>query len=469
MDVEINEVTPVEYEWVLRAGADEMEPRVNEALKMQQKQADLEGFRKGKVPMSLIKKRFGKAIGHAVAEQLVQERFEQDLEDGDFDAIGQATLTQLDYELDEDLRAVVTFGVRPNVELKDLSGQQVEALDYEVTDEDVDEEIDNFRREHADLRPLEDEPASETDYMTVDLQRIDRTSGTPILGEKEEDVSFFLDDDQLKDELREALVGQQAGGTVRAELAVESDDEDVQEETMIETSGQSQPAQQNAQHLYEVNVKDVKRRDLPELSDAFVGEVTDDEVASVEELRREVRNRMEQMAERQAREFLHGNIAERLLDLHSVPVPDSVVEANLDAFIEDVEERNDGELPDDFDEAAFRRSNRDYAEQQGRWMFIRDQVIEDEGLDVNDDELRDHLTQRGPMQLPPDQAQQMMHSNPELKEQVKQQLLSEKVFDVLKERLDVVEKDMETLQQEREAQMQQTRGATPTAAGPVPS
>ena len=392
MDVEINEVTPVEYEWVLRAGADEMEPRVNEALKMQQKQADLEGFRKGKVPMSLIKKRFGKAIGHAVAEQLVQERFEQDLEDGDFDAIGQATLTQLDYELDEDLRAVVTFGVRPNVKLKDLSGQQVEAL-----------------------------------------------------------------------------VGQQAGGTVRAELAVESDDEDVQEETMIETSGQSQPAQQNAQHLYEVNVKDVKRRDLPELSDAFVGEVTDDEVASVEELRREVRNRMEQMAERQAREFLHGNIAERLLDLHSVPVPDSVVEANLDAFIEDVEERNDGELPDDFDEAAFRRSNRDYAEQQGRWMFIRDQVIEDEGLDVNDDELRDHLTQRGPMQLPPDQAQQMMHSNPELKEQVKQQLLSEKVFDVLKERLDVVEKDMETLQQEREAQMQQDRGATPTAASPVPS
>lgn len=470
MESTINEVTPAEYELEVRATADELDPKLDEALRAQRKNADMKGFRQGKVPLSLIKKRFGDAIGHKVAEQVVQERFQEEVEDANLDLIGQPTLTKLDYEVDGDLHAVIRFGVRPEVEIEDLSGEQVDALAYEVTDEDVEEEIENFLHEHADLVPKEGEPIEETDYVVVDLQRLDRQSGTPVVGEKEEGVEFFLDDEQLKDELREALLGKTNGASARVELEAPEDEQE-DEETMLEVPGEQQSSAGPETALYEVTVQDVKRRDLPELDDAFVGEVTDDQVTSVEELRQEVRHQLEQVWEQQAQEFLQGNIVERMIELHPVPVPDAVIEMNLDAFVEDVEERSDGDLPENFDEQAFRRANRGYAEQQGRWMFIRDQIVEDENLEATEEEIQAHFMQGTGGRFSPDQLQQVIRSNPQIKEQVKQRVLSDKVFDVLKERFEIVERDPEEIEREMQRQQQaaaQQRAASAASPGRLP-
>lgn len=435
MQTEIKQASPVEYELEIHATAEDIEPELNAALRRQRAKTDMKGFRKGKVPLALVKKMHGEALGFSVAEQMVQEAFERDIESGDdFDVLGRPQLTELDYELDGDLRAVVRFGVRPEVELKDLSDEQISKLVYEVTDEDVEEEIEQLRTQEADLIPVDDEPAGEEDYVMVDLQRIDPSTDTPIIGEKEEDLSFFLDDERLREELREAILGKTAGETFRVDLPRETGPDEAPEP-----------------RVYEVTLKDVKRRELPEVDDEFVRAVTDGQFEDPDAFRQAIRERLEKAWERQSRELLQNDIVERMLELHTVPVPRSVVETFLDSFVEQVENEHDGELPEDFDEAVFRKNQEGEAERQGRWMLLRDALVEEAGLEVTDEDLEQFFEEQADEQLSAEQLAQFYRSMPRLMERVRQQLLSRKVFDTLAERFDLVEKDLEAYEEEKEA------------------
>jgi trigger factor len=442
METSFTQVSPVEYEFELHAPADALQPKVKQALQAQRSQMDIKGFRKGKVPLPMVKKMYGTALAMNVAEAFVQEAFEEALDErDDLAMLGQPEMTELEYEdLDDDLRAVVTFGVRPPVELKDLSDEHIPRLVHEVTDEDVEDEVENFLQEHADLVPLEDEPAGEDDFVNIDLQRMDPSTDTPIIGEKEEDLTFFLDDERLRDELRDALIGKQAGDTFRVRLPQDAPPE----------AGPEAPSEER---LYEVAVHDVKRRDLPELDDALVQEITDDQVETVEELRDAIRDELESAWEQQSKEMVRGEIVDRMLGLHPLPVPESVTERFLDSFVQQVQQENDGELPEDFDEAFFRERNRDDAERQGHWMLIRDAIIEQAGLEVTDDDrdafFADQAQRSG---MPPEQLKQFYRQMPDAMDRVEQQILSDKVYDYLLEQFDVEEMDRDAFQEYMEEQ-----------------
>lgn len=473
MQTTITQRSPVEYELEISAPAEELAPQLNKALRAQQRETQMKGFRQGKVPMSIIKKRYGQALAFQAAEEKVQEAYNEVVLDADeYDVLGQPTITKLEVDVDEDLEAVIRFGVRPEIELKDLSETEVEKVTYEVTEEDVDQEVERLRKQHADLMPVEDEPAQADDYVLFDLQELDPTSGTPIIGKRDEDQAFFLDAPQVDQnpmlqELRDALVGATAGDTVR--FTFEHD----------QAHGEHAEGETHA-HLFEVELQEVKRRDLPELDDAFAGEVSDDQVTTLEELRDAIRNEMEQAWEQQVNEYVENQIVEKMLDLHTVPVPPSVTEMYLDAFVEDVKQRNDDELPPDFDETAFRHANKSNAEQQARWMLLRDKVVEEYYLEVHDEDLDGFFARQAERepQLTVDQLRQFYESMPRLMDQVRQRLLNEKVFDTLMKQFTVTEKDRETLEQEMEeaqarqaaqAQAQaQAEAAAPTPGSPSP-
>ncbi len=460
MDTTISKASPVEYELELHATAEDLKPKLKEALKAQRKNMDVQGFRKGKAPLGLVKKMHGDAIGYKVAEQFVQETFEREVEENDdIEPLGQPTIVDLDYEVDEDLRATIRFGARPEVELQDLSAVQIPMLDPEVTEEDVEEEVERLRTEEADLLPLEDEPAGDTDYVNIDLQRIDPQTDTPIIGDKDEDLTFFLDDERLKEELREALVGKKAGHTFRVMLPQEQP-----------TQGHSHGPQHEHEHegtgddrLYEVTVNDVKRRDLPPLDEEFVRRASEGEFHDPEAFREDIRERLQEAWDERAREMVQGEIIDKMLELHPVPVPESVIEGYLDSFVKQVEEENDGELPEDFDEEHFRQRNRRDAENQGRWMLIRDTIIEEEDIEVSDEELQAFFADQaeGDDEVSTQQIEQFYRTMPEMMEKVEQQILSDKVYDLLLDRLDVQPKSRKEFEEEMQEQQQSRQRVAP--------
>ena len=458
MDTTITKASPVEYELELHATAEEMEPKLKEALKEQRKHMDVQGFRKGKVPLGMVKKMHGEAIGYKVAEEFVQEAFESEVDESeDIEPLGQPTITELDYEIDEDLRAVVRFGVRPEVDLQDVSTEQISMLEHEVSEEDVEEEIERLRTQEADLLPMEDEPAGEEDFVNIDLQRIDPQTDTPIIGDKDEDLSFFLDDERLKTELREALVGKKAGDTFRVELPQDPHDHD------HGPGGPDHDHGDGEDRLYEVTVNDVKARDLPPFDEAFVRRISEQEFEDPEAFRAEVRRRLQEQWDEQAREMVQGEIIDKMLELHPVPVPESVIETYLDSFVNQVEQEHDGELPDDFDEEHFRNRNRRDAEKQGRWMLIRDKIIEEEDLEVSDEEMQEFFAEQaeGDDEVSAQQIEQFYRQMPRMMDRVKQQILSDKVYDLLIERFDVQRKSREDFEEEMHREQQARQTVTP--------
>ncbi len=443
MNTTVNQTSPVEYELEITAEASDLETDIKNAIRQQRAQTQLKGFRPGKVPLNLVKKLHGKALAYGIAEKKVQETFQEEILTSDeYDVIGQPQLTELDYELDGDLRAVIQFGVRPEVELKDLSDEQISRLEREITDEDVDKQLERIRADHADLVPVEDGEITDEFQVILDLQRVDEESNTPIIGEKEEDVTFFMDDERLHDELRNGLLGRKTGDSFLVDLPHGEGDH-------VHT------------HRYKVTIKDTKRRELPELDDAFVGEVSKDQFVSVEELRADLRKNLEEAWQQRSQELLDGRIVEKMLELHSLPVPQSAVELFLDSFIEDVKRQNEDKLPDNFDATAFREANRGEAEKQAKWMLIRDAFIEREGLEVSDEDLEEYFETAAAQneQLSPAILRQYYESMNML-DRVEQQVLSRKAFDALTEQFNVVGKDVDAFEEEMAS-----RQADETAAG----
>ncbi|PSQ74794.1 MAG: trigger factor, partial [Bacteroidetes bacterium QH_9_64_21] len=299
-------------------------------------------------------------------------------------------------------------------------------------------------------------PAGDADYVNVDLQRIDPQTDTPIVGDKDEDLTFFLDDERLKEDLREALVGRKAGTTFRVRLPQEPGHEH-------EGHSHQHDHGDDEDRLYEVTVNDVKRRDLPPLDEEFVRRASEGEFHDPEAFRENVRKRLQKAWDERAREMVQGAVIDKMLELHPVPVPESVIEGYLDSFVKQVEEENDGERPEDFDEEHFRQRNRRDAENQGRWMLIRDTIIEEEGLEVTDEELQAFFAEQsdGEEDVSAQQIQQFYRSMPDMMEQVEQQVLSDKVYDLLLDRLDVQPKSREEFQEEMQKQQQSHQRVAP--------
>ena len=446
METTIRQINEVEFAFEVNATAADLEPEIARALRTQRARSTMRGFRPGRVPLSLVKKLYGKTVGEAVAAETVQKAYEAEVLERDaHQVLGQPTMTAFEYEPGGDLHAVVQFGVRPSFELKDLTGETVSKLVRPVTDADVEEEILRLRKKEADLVPVE-EPATVDDYVVIDLQRLDEGTDTPIIGEKQEDVAFMLKDEEQPEALRSALVGMRPGESLRLDLPHGHGDH-------VHT------------HRYAVTVKDVKRQELPELDADFIKGVTKDRLEDEAALREEIRSHLVEAWERRGREMMEEEMVERMVDLHPIPVPSSVIEMYLDSFVKDLESYVGGELPPGFDEARYRADRRPDAERQARWMFIRDRLIEEEALAVTDEDRQAFFEKTaGDGKLTPEVLRQYYKAMPGLSEQLDQRLINEKVFAFLASRFDIIEKDLETM--EAEAEVRRTAGAVPASEAP---
>ena len=443
MQTEIKQINDVEYEFDVTIPAEELAEELNKTLREQRRRTTMHGFRPGKVPLSLVKKLHGQEIGEALAAERVQQAYESEvLEKGAYEVLGQPVLTRLDYELDGDLHAVVRFGVRPTFELEDMSGEPLSRLVYEITDEEVEKEIEEIRISEGELVPVE-EPAAPEDYVEIEMQTIDAATGMPIIGEKTE-RAFLLDDEKVPEALRKPLVGKKAGETVRVTLAHDHD------------HGEADAGAAHHTHTYDVTIREVKRVEMPELDDAFVTEFTEGQIEHVAAFREDVRKRLEEVWEKRSRELMEEEMVERLVERHPIPVPDSVVGMYLESFAEEVKQFFKGEIPEGFDLAGYLRNRTPDAVRQARWMFIRDKLIEQEGLEVTDEDRMAFFEEMAAdEEFSADDLRKYYQVNRVLMDQLDQRLLNEKVFKALEAKFDIVEKDIDAYEAEMEARKQE--------------
>ncbi len=444
MQTTIKQVTPVEYDLEIRATADDLAPDLNRVLRQQRTRTNLKGFRKGHVPLSVVKKLYGKALAYGVAEKSIQETYESSvLETEEHEVLGRPKITTLDYELDGDLFAVIRFGVRPDFELADTTGQTISRLAHEVTDEDVAEELDRLREGKA-TTPVKEGPVEAEDVVVVDLQLLDE-SGLPVVGSREEEITYHLADERVKEPFRAALLGRSAEDEVVVSMPADAASES--------SDGGGEDSR------YQVTIREVRAHVLPEVDDDFVKELSDGRIETVDAFRDEVQKQLEDAWSTRSRELFESTIVERMLEINPVDVPETVVDLYLDSFLEDfrrqTKERTGEDLPDEFDDEDFRGRYRDEAERQGRWMLIRDHVLKQNEIEVTDEDREAFFAKTaGDGNVDASFLKQYYDSVPGLADRLQQRLTSEKVFAFLGDQFEVVDKDRDALEAERKEKVE---------------
>lgn len=286
----------------------ELEPDFDRAFKELAKQVRMPGFRPGKAPRKLLEARVGRG---AVLEQVVNDalpsRYSEAVTTTDLKPLGQPEIEITKIEDGEELVFTAEVDVRPEITLPDLSALKITVDPIEITDEDVDKELQSLRARFGTLTGVE-RPIAEGDFVSIDLSAT--VDGEDVPEAKTEGLSHEVGSGQLIEGLDEALIGLSAGET----------------KTFTTTLVAGPHAGQEAEVT--VTVGSVKVRELPEADDEFAQLAS--EFDTIDELKADLTEQVKRLKRIQQAEKIRDSALETLLEQVEVPLPENIVQAQVD-------------------------------------------------------------------------------------------------------------------------------------------
>ncbi|UCE04382.1 MAG: trigger factor [bacterium] len=347
---------------------EEMTPRFNEAYLTYKKKIHLEGFRKGKVPVDLIKKVFGVKIEKEVAENSVSDYLKEAVKEKEVKLYDISKLESVNYDRTNGLQFKAVIKIQPDVAVEKYKNLDVEKEIYQVTDDDIREAIENLREQNATMTNIEGE-AQRGHYIVADIQKTD-SAGLPIIGEKHENQYFQLSGEGANESFVEQLIGVKPGDTRRIILPITNPDANSEDE-------------QN--EYYSIAVKEVKEKMLPEVDDDLAIDIGN--YKNLEELKEAIRKDLEKQAEENTKQNLSNRIMDEVLKTNPIELPDYMIENFLDAFIENVKKENREKI----DEQELRERYRTDAIWSLKWIMIKDKILEIENINIDEKEVIDYI------------------------------------------------------------------------------
>ncbi|MFQ5823976.1 MAG: trigger factor [bacterium] len=346
---------------------EELEPHFDALYRKYQKNIRLEGFRQGKVPLGLIKKIYGEEITNKAIDEVVQNVYKEVRDKENLKPIAPAKVEDINYNPENGLHFKAIVEVLPDFELKHYKEVSVDQEVYEIGEEDVEEALQDVREQMAVMHPVE-EGAKEEHYILADLQEID-TSGVPVIGKKYEDQLFQLSSNNSNKELTEQLIGVKPGEYRRVQLS--SLQTDGSNEKKIET--------------YNVKIKEIKEKQLPELDDELAKDFGQFE--NLEAFRSHIREKLIKKKEADSRRLLRRGIIDEILKKNPLDLPESMINNYLDAIIDNAKKGAKGAI----DEQEIRENYRPSAIWSLKWELIKDKIVELENLTVTDEDKRNYI------------------------------------------------------------------------------
>ncbi|MDP7635374.1 MAG: trigger factor, partial [Candidatus Latescibacteria bacterium] len=255
-----------------------MAKEMSSALRTYQKRLEIPGFRKGKVPLNLIEKRYGAAIRSGVIEDLLPRLLQEATQEAGLNPAGTPRITKLDHEPGEALSFTASLDIWPEVELDNTDGLELSRVVHEITDDEFDEQLTELRNRQATEKSVE-RALEKGDVLIADLQRLD-DNGEPVEGDRFEERYFHVGNAEAPSpEFEESLVGMEAG-----------------EERAIDfTYRDDLPNEELAgkEEHFLVTAREVRERTLPELDDEFAKDVGE-QFENLDQLKDHIRQQMTQ-------------------------------------------------------------------------------------------------------------------------------------------------------------------------------
>ncbi|MGX1913937.1 trigger factor [Streptomyces phaeochromogenes] len=377
----VETLNPTRVRLSIEVPFEELKDSLDAAYKKINQQVTVKGFRKGKIPARVIDQRFGRG---AVLEEAVNDalpKFYTDaVNEAELNVLGQPEVDITELKDGETLNFTAEVDVRPAIEIPDYSGIEVEVDAVEVSEEDVDKAVEELRERFASTAPVE-RAAEDGDVVTLDLEA--KVDGEVLEDGVASGVSYTIGSGELLDGIDDAVKGVEAGG----------------EATFASELKGGSAAGKEAEVT--VKVTQVAKRELPELDDDFAQLAS--EFDTLEELRGDSRKRLENMKQYDQATQAQERVLEKLLELVEVPVPEKLLEDEINTRKHNLEHHQLGQMGIDLEKyleiqgktaEEFDTETKDAAVKGIKTQFVLDELVNKEKLNVNQEELTEHLMRR---------------------------------------------------------------------------
>ncbi|MDR3726977.1 MAG: trigger factor [Terracidiphilus sp.] len=411
-------------ELVLDIPAEDVSKAYANTIKNYRKYAKIPGFRAGKVPETVIKRRFAAEIKKDVIDGLLPERFNKAVLDLGVKPVGQPQVIELTVEDGEPLHVKAVFEYLPDFSIDGYQSVTVDKPAVEITDEEYQQELAQLRESRASVEPVEeDRPLVDGDWAQITYKgQIDGDAeAAPIAGE---DTLVEIGGKDTVEAFTTALRGAKPGQELKAEVIYPAD--------------YAEPKLAGKTVAYEVEVKAIKKRILPELNDDFAKELGDyDSFADLEaRVREHMSARKRQSVEGETKDRLFAALIEK----YQFPVPESLVQEQIDARLERglralAAQGMNTEQMRKLDFARLRAAQRDSAVAEVKASILLDRISNEENITVSDDDLNREVQIAALQSREPEEALRQRLTEDGGLARIKEQLRREKTANLLYERL----------------------------------
>ncbi|AEE96114.1 trigger factor [Mahella australiensis] len=361
------------------------EEAIKKAYRKNVKKFRVPGFRVGKVPQHIVEQYYGESVFYEDAiDDVFPDAYSKAIEENDLTPVDlpQIDIVQIGKGKDLILSADVT--VKPEVTLGEYKGIQVKRPVYNVTDEDVEKELEDLRQKNARLIAVEDRASQEGDTVTVDYTGY--LDGQEFEGGKAEDQVIELGQGRFIPGFEEQLVGMRVGENKEFNIVFPED------------YGNNDLAGKEV--TFSVTMKEIKYKELPELDDEFAKDVS--EFDTLEELRQSIRERLENEAAQQTQSALENAVIAKVTENSSVDIPDVMVERELDDVLQELDYnlQYNGLSLDIYlqitntSKEALREQYKDVAHNRLKSRMVLEKIGQVENIEVSPEEVDEEIKKR---------------------------------------------------------------------------
>lgn len=419
MKASLEDISSVKKRLLVEIGADEVKEKTNRAYRKLGKRAKIPGFRPGKVPRNILERYFGKEVLEDLKKDLVNETLPKAVEETKTSPLFMPIVESETLKMGQDFKYSAVMEVKPEFELKDYKGIEVEKEIYSVSNEDVERQLEEVGKTRGTLNSIdENRGIEEGEYAIIEYEGFE--GEMPLEGVKAQNFLLQIGNNEFHPDFEKALIGLKKGD--RAEIKVDFE------------ADRYHPKLAGKSVNFKVKMSDIKRMELPELNDEFARNLEAD-FTGLEDLKQKINEGIIAREEKRVDRELKKRLLKKISDGVDFELPESLVESEIHYAIENIKQ-NLIRSGSNFEKAGLNEEKliegiRPASENRVKEMLVLGEIARQNELTINDMELAAGFIEMAVNMGQDPEVLRKYHEDNNLEDFFKQGLLEEKILNYL--------------------------------------
>jgi trigger factor len=372
LEIKLNQISDILQEVEVNLNYNEITNEIDEAYSEERKNIEIDGFRKGKAPIAMIKKLYGEAIEYKASEKIATKKFWEVVDKENLKPLSTPQLIDIDFVIGSKLFFKIQYEVKPKLEIKNYTGLEIEKPIFKLKEEDIEKELDYLFKPHVKFEPA-DQVTDKYFRITANLQKLDE-NGIAVIGQRSENMLIDLSDEKVNQQIVENANGKK----INDKFPFHFVDEHYHGEEL-----------HREEYRYESEITKIEKIIQPEMTEELLKKISNNKVATLDELKEMLRKNFTEYYTKQSEEIFTNSLLNEVVKNNEFTPPPGYVKTVHQRLIEIEKENAKRNKMPNVDEKAIAEYYKPRAEWNARWQIILENLAEQENIQVNDGELEE--------------------------------------------------------------------------------